>query len=84
MAPGRHITLTKLADLAGVHHHTLRAYLVKHGVYQQFCSISDHDLDLLVKTFKSTKPTSGLSYVIGFLRRHSLKIQWRHVCGSMK
>ncbi|KAJ6555534.1 hypothetical protein B0H10DRAFT_1767378, partial [Mycena sp. CBHHK59/15] len=67
----------KLAELAGVHRHTLRVYLIKHGVYKRFCTISDHDLDLLVRTFKSTKPTSGVSYVIGFLRRHGLKIQRR-------
>lgn len=84
VAPGRRITLSKLAELAGVHRHTLRAYLIKHGVYERFCSISDHDLDLLVKMFKSTKPTSGVSYVIGFLRRHGLKIQRRRVRGSMK
>jgi hypothetical protein len=84
VAPGRRITLKKLADLAGVHRHTLRAYLVKHGVYKRFCTISDQDLDLLVKTFKSAKPTSGVSYVIGFLRRHGLKIQRRRVRGSMR
>ncbi|KAK6968889.1 Integrase catalytic domain-containing protein [Favolaschia claudopus] len=84
VAPGRRITLTKLAALAGVHRHTLRAYLIKYGVYERFCNISDHDLDLLVKTFKSAKPTSGVSYVIAFLRRHGLKIQKRRVHGSMR
>ncbi|KAK7053858.1 hypothetical protein R3P38DRAFT_3305267 [Favolaschia claudopus] len=70
VAPGRRITLTKLAVLAGVHRHTLRAYLIKYGVYQRFCAIFDHDFDLLVKTFKSAKPTLGVSYVIGVLRNH--------------
>jgi hypothetical protein len=68
MAPGRRITLTKLAEIAGVHRHTLRAYLIKYGVYERFCNIPDHDLDLLVRTFKANKPSSGLSYVVGFLR----------------
>ncbi|KAJ6585820.1 hypothetical protein B0H19DRAFT_883504, partial [Mycena capillaripes] len=53
-------------------------------VYERFCTISDLDLDLLVKTFKSTKPTSGVSYVIGFLRRHGFKIRRRRVRGSMR
>lgn len=84
MAPGRRITLTKLAELAGVHRHTLRACLIKHGVYERFCNISDHDLDLLVKTFKATKPSSGLSYVVGFLRRYGLKVQRQRVRGALK
>lgn len=84
VAPGRRITLTKLAELAGVHHHTLRAYLIKNGVYERFCNIPDHDLDLLVKSFHESKPTSGVSHVVGFLRRYGLKVQRRRVRASMK
>jgi hypothetical protein len=79
MAAGRRITFKKLAELAGVHRHTLRYYLKKHGVYKRFCSISDEDLDILVKTFKAQKPASGLSYMIGFLRSHGLRVQKRRV-----
>ncbi|KAF7288225.1 Integrase catalytic domain-containing protein [Mycena chlorophos] len=84
VAPGRRITLSKLAELAGVHRHTLRAYLKQYGVYERFTSLSDRDLDLLVRTFKSKKPTSGLSYIVGFLRSHGLKIQRRRVRASIK
>ena len=79
MSQGRRITVKKLAELAGVHHNTLRFYLKKHGVYEQFSSLSDADLDILVKTFKTKKPSSGLTYVIGFLRSHGLQIQKRRV-----
>jgi hypothetical protein len=72
MSPGRRISFEKLAELAGVHRNTLRFYLKKHGVYERFCALSDADLDILVKTFKSTKPSSGLTYMIGFLRSHGL------------
>jgi hypothetical protein len=78
MAPGRRITFKRLAELAGVHRHTLWFYLKQHGVYEQFSSISDADLDILVKTFKTKKPASGLTYMIGFLRSHGLRVQkWR-------
>jgi hypothetical protein len=79
MAAGRRITFKKLAELAGVHRHALCYYLKKHGVYEHFCSISDEDLDILVKTFKAQKPASGLSYMIGFLRSHGLRVQKRRV-----
>ena len=67
MASGRQITFKKLAELAEVHCHMLHYYLKKHGVYECFCSISDEDLDILVKTFKVQKPDSGLSYMIDWL-----------------
>jgi hypothetical protein len=55
MTPGRRITFKRLAELAGVHWHTLWFYLKQHGVYERFSSISDVDLDILVKTFKTQK-----------------------------
>lgn len=79
MASGRRITFKKLAELAGVHRHTLQFYLKWHSVYERFCSISDADLDILVKTFKSKKPASGLTNMIGFLRSHGLRVQKRRV-----
>jgi hypothetical protein len=84
MASGRRITLKKLAELVGVHRHTLRFYLKKYGVYERFCTISDVDLDLLIKTFKTNKPTSGLTYVIGFLRSHGLRVQRARVRRSLR
>jgi hypothetical protein len=79
MTSSRRITFKKLAELAGVHRHTLRFYLKKHGMYQQFCDISESDLDTLVKTFKAKKPGSGLTYMIGFLQAHGLRVQRRRV-----
>ncbi|KAJ7494037.1 hypothetical protein FB451DRAFT_952616, partial [Mycena latifolia] len=53
-------------------------------VYQRFCDISDHDMNLFVQTFKASKPSSGVSYVIGFLRRYGLKSQQWRMRGAMK
>jgi hypothetical protein len=84
MAGSRRITFTKLADLIGIHRHTLRWYLKEYGVYERFCTISDDDLDILMKTFKAHKPNSGLRYAIGFLRRHGLRVQRRRVRMAMR
>ena len=67
-----------------MHRHTIRAYLQQYGVYQRFCNISDKDLDILVRTFKSHKPASGLSYVVGFLQRHQVHVQRRRIRASLK
>ncbi|KAJ7122624.1 hypothetical protein C8R43DRAFT_865055, partial [Mycena crocata] len=64
-----------LADGLGIHRNTLRNYLKLHGVYKRYSDISDHDLDILTKRFKHVKPSSGLRYLIGFLRTHGLKVQ---------
>ncbi|KAJ6570734.1 hypothetical protein B0H10DRAFT_1714516, partial [Mycena sp. CBHHK59/15] len=64
-----------LADGLGMHRNTLRNYLKLYGVYRRYSDISDHNLDILTKHFKNVKPSSGLRYLIGFLRTHGLKVQ---------
>ncbi|KAG2342569.1 hypothetical protein BDR05DRAFT_886061, partial [Suillus weaverae] len=61
-----------LAAALGMHRHTLRCYLKRHNVYQQFSAISNADLDILVKTFKVHKPDSGLCYLVGVLSAHGV------------
>ncbi|KAF8837778.1 hypothetical protein BDN67DRAFT_880416, partial [Paxillus ammoniavirescens] len=65
----------KIAGVLGMHRNTLHCYLKKHNVYHRFSMISDCDLDILVKVFKSHKPNSGLRYLVGFLRAHGLRVQ---------
>ena len=51
MSPKRRITLTCLADILGIHRHTLQTYLKHYKVDYQFVALLDADLDILVKTF---------------------------------
>ncbi|KAJ7070213.1 hypothetical protein B0H15DRAFT_763291, partial [Mycena belliarum] len=64
-----------LADGLGMHRNTLRNYLKMYGVYDRYSNITDKDLDILTRQFKRIKPSSGLRYLIGFLRTHGLKVQ---------
>ena len=80
----RNISISKLAKVIGVHRNTLRYYLKFHDVDTSFSSISDRDLDFLIKTFQHTKPDSGFRYLAGFLRRHGLKVQKERVRASIK
>lgn len=79
----RKITLQKLADALGMHRNTLRNYLKLYGVYGRYSSISDSDLDILTRQFKRLKPSSGLRYLIGFLRTHGVKVQRERVRKSL-
>jgi len=61
MSTKHQITLKKLAKLMGIHRNTLSYYLQAHRVFSKFSSLSNFDLDILVKTFQATKPDSGSS-----------------------
>ncbi|KAF8957600.1 hypothetical protein BDZ97DRAFT_1625017, partial [Flammula alnicola] len=67
----------ELADLMGIHRNTLRLHMKRHNLVRQYSNLSNHDLDILIRTFKEKKPESGLQYVTGFLRKHGLRIQKR-------
>jgi hypothetical protein len=69
------ITLKALAEALDIHPHTLHRHLKMHDLYRQFSEISDRDLDILIQHYKRNKPGSGVHYVIGFLKRHGLKVQ---------
>ncbi|KAF8189540.1 hypothetical protein K438DRAFT_1467236, partial [Mycena galopus ATCC 62051] len=66
-----------LANLMGVSRPTLNKHLKAHGVFYKFTNLSRAELDKLVKAFREAKPESGVRYLIGFLRRHSLCVQKR-------
>ena len=83
MDPSRRISLTKLADALRIHRNTLRMYLKKYNVDYSFSNLSDEDLDLLVKSFRSEYPDSGIRYLVAFLRRHRLRIQKRRITSSI-
>ncbi|KAJ7436839.1 hypothetical protein FB451DRAFT_1453499, partial [Mycena latifolia] len=77
LASHRKITLTKLAEIMGIDRKTLAKHLKANGVMYRFTDLSKAELDALVKSFRTAKPDSGLRYLIGFLRRHGLRVQKR-------
>lgn len=75
--------LQKFLASTDIRPHTLHTYLKYYKVDYKFAALSDHNLDLLVKTFWSIKPESGIQYLIGFLRNHGLRIQKSRVVASI-
>ncbi|KAI6103998.1 hypothetical protein EDD16DRAFT_1438712, partial [Pisolithus croceorrhizus] len=65
----------ELARVLGIHRNTLRHYMKNHGLERRYTDITDTDLDHLVTEFKKRRPESGIRYIIGFLRKHGLRIQ---------
>ncbi|KAG1745730.1 hypothetical protein EDB19DRAFT_1593683, partial [Suillus lakei] len=65
----------ELVDLLGVHRNTLRLYMKSHGVQRKYSELTNTDLDVLITEFKKKHPDSGIRYIIGFLRRHNIRVQ---------
>lgn len=80
----RNITLTSIAEKLGTHRNSVRQQLAHHGVWKKFTEISDDDLDKMIRVFKSTKPASGMRYVVGFLRSHGVRVQRSRVERAMR
>ncbi|KAG1798265.1 uncharacterized protein HD556DRAFT_1220704, partial [Suillus plorans] len=54
-SPGRHLQQTKLAQVMGIHHNTLRSYLKQNNVSYKYSLISDADLD---QAYKVSRPNA--------------------------
>ncbi|KAJ7094251.1 hypothetical protein C8R43DRAFT_827209, partial [Mycena crocata] len=67
----------KLAQIMGISRPTLIKHLKAHGVLYKFTDLTRYQLDALVKSFQDAKPDSGVRYLIGYLRRHGLRVQKR-------
>ncbi|KAG1830108.1 hypothetical protein EV424DRAFT_1283232, partial [Suillus variegatus] len=67
----------ELAKTLGVHRNTLQRYMKHHGVERKYSDLTNTDLDLLIKEFKKKRPDSGIRYIVGYLRRHGLRVQHR-------
>lgn len=48
-----------------------------------YSNVSDINLDILVKAYRSAHPHSGIRYLIGFLRQHGLRLQVSRIKSSI-
>ncbi|KAG6373520.1 hypothetical protein JVT61DRAFT_6158 [Boletus reticuloceps] len=54
-----------------------------HGIEWRYSQLSNTDLDSLITQFKKRRPESGIRYIVGFLRRHGIRVQHRRVVESL-
>lgn len=81
--PSRRIKLRELARQLKIHPQTLKARLRQNNIDYQFSTISDDELDILVKEFRQQKPDAGICYLTGFLRSRGLRLQTRRIIASL-
>ena len=51
---------------------------------KQFSSLTNDELDRVIKIYKRLCPNSGLRYTTGFLHRHGLQVQQERICMSLQ
>ena len=82
--PGRNISISKVAEAIGINRKTLRKEMKIHGIAQApFASISDEDLDSLVKEYKIEHPNAGIRYIRGSLHTKNLRVQRHRIISSL-
>jgi len=74
----------ELARVLGVHRNTLHLYMKSQGIERRYTCISDADLDKLIGEFKARRPESGIQYIVGFLRKSGIRVQYHHIIQSVR
>jgi hypothetical protein len=77
--PNRNISAARLARALKMHPKVLQRKLREIGLQRRFDTLSNEQLDEVVRQFKQEKPTSGLRYAMGYLRSKSIKVQINRV-----
>jgi len=75
IAPERNISIAELQRNIGVSAKTIRRRMDENGITREYSTISNSDLDLIVKDYLDRKPHSGRNYVQGHLRSLGIRVQ---------
>ena len=84
MSESRQIGCSELARSLGIHRNTLWLFMHRHGIKRKYSDISDNNLDSLVTEFKRRRPESGVRYIVGFLRKNGIRVQYLRVVHSLR
>ena len=83
--PGRNIGVSKLALALPVHRKTVKNYMLRYGIAQQpFSTITNTDLDALVRGYKDKRPNTGIRYIRGFLFNQGIRVQRHRIIASLR
>jgi len=84
LSSGRHISLTQLGRILGLHRNTVRAKMKELGVNASFDQISNDELDEIIRQYRMEHPDAGRGYTLGHIRsKYGLRIQRDRVVESM-
>lgn len=84
LSPRRKISLTKLAKVLGVSRDTLRKNAIEAGINYGYSTLTDHQFDQIVSSFKLRHPDQGIRYTSGFVRSNDIRVPDRRVVESLR
>lgn len=84
LASDRMISITELARILNLSRSTVYRYMRIFRINRSYAGITDAQLDHILHLYRQHRPTSGLQYIMGFVRRCGLRIQRIRVIESMK
>ncbi|KAG8896974.1 hypothetical protein FRC00_004972 [Tulasnella sp. 408] len=84
LASDRMISIAELARILGLSRSTIYRYMKIFRISRSYAGITDAQLDHILRLYRQHRPTSGLQYIMGFIRKCGLRIQRIRVKESMK
>ena len=83
-APGRHVHVTEIAQAIGMDRKTLKKRLDEEGIELGYSTLTDDELDTIVRDYRQAKPASGIRYLDGHLRTLGHKVQETRIKASVE
>ena len=82
---GMGLSVTCIARLQGVSRWTLQRRMSEWGlcVRDLYSTMSDQELDILIRDIHTTNPNAGYRMVMGLLRAQGYRVQWSRIRASM-
>lgn len=82
--PGRKITHQRIVNALELSSSTYLRRRREAKIPPRYSTISDEDLDTMVRLYKLSKPNSGRSFTDAYLRRHGHRVQKRRLRRSLQ
>jgi hypothetical protein len=78
------ISVVELAKVLRVSRKTVYRYMVHFGISRSYSGLTDGQIDIMLAAYRVQRPTSGVRYIMGFIRRCGLRVQRHRVLSSLK
>jgi AraC-like DNA-binding protein len=70
----RNLSLTKLANVLGIHRNTLARRMKEYGLKRSYTDITDGELESEIRLYRDSRPDSGLSYIQSHFRSRRIRV----------
>ena len=82
--PSRNISISCIATSLGMHRNSVQKYMKLYKIIRQpFSTMSNLQLDSMIKKFKDSHPNAGIRYVRGFLLQQGIRVQRSRIVASL-